>query len=273
MKRAINTILKPLGCEIRHIPKQAPNEIGAEFMVTKYREVVGELYGCLTELLFPEIPPREGRRELLSKLIGTPVSEAMHLIAYLSRSLALEGDVCEFGIAQGATSALLANEIRDTAKRLWLFDSFQGLPPPTSKDVLINDIFGLGSIEKYAGTMAEPAERVQLRLKDIGFPEVRTKIVPGFIEKTIKSAILPDKVCFAYIDFDFYEPILTTLRFLCDRIPVGGFVIVDDYGFFSSGAKTAVDEFVVETAGNYKLTLPPKCAAEATPFCILRHER
>jgi O-methyltransferase len=77
-------------------------------------------------------------------------------------------------------------------------------------------------------------------------------------------------VCFAYVDFDFYEPILTTLRLLRPRMTVGATVIVDDYGFFSAGAKTAVDEFMAEVNGQFELTVPLKCATAITPFCILR---
>ncbi len=76
------------------------------------------------------------------------------MVLHLNRALGLDGDVCEFGVAQGATSALIANEIRGTEKDLWLFDSFEGLPKPTDHDILIDDIFNLGSIDRYQGTMA-----------------------------------------------------------------------------------------------------------------------
>ena len=270
MKQLINRVFRPLGVEIRRVPPVGPEALGTAYLVGKYRELVTELYECLGELVFRDLPDRDGRRDLLAKLIGTPLSEAMYIVAHLTQCLGTDGDVCEFGVAQGATSALLANEIRSTTKHLWLFDSFQGLPKPTEKDTLINDIFGLGSIEKYHGTMVSPVEMVQEQLAQIGFPQDRTHIVPGFIEETMRSAVLPAKVCFAYVDFDFYEPILVTLRLLQQRLPVRGTVIVDDYGFFSSGAQTAVDEFVAETRGQYEMTLPLKCAAVVTPFCILR---
>lgn len=69
----------------------------------------------------------------MAKLLGTQISEAMYILVFLHRSLELDGDVCEFGVAQGATSALLANEIRTTQKNLWLFDSFKGLPKRNGK--------------------------------------------------------------------------------------------------------------------------------------------
>jgi hypothetical protein len=266
----IKHVLHSAGYDVRRVSAAESDEAALPVSADKYRMLVNELNGGLNELLFTDLPPCPGRRELLAELIGTPVSEGIYITAHLHQCMRLDGDVCEFGVAQGATSALLANEILSSQKSLWLFDSFQGLSVPTEKDVLINDIFGLGSIEKYAGTMATPVEVVQQRLSRVGFPEARSHIVPGFIEETIKSAALPQKVCFAYVDFDFYEPILTVLKWLRPRLVPGGAVIVDDYGFFSAGAKTAVDEFLAEAADEFAMTLPRNFAAESTPFCILR---
>jgi O-methyltransferase len=209
--------------------------------------------------LFPN-PVPEGRSELLAKLLGTQASEALCIINYLHQSLKMPGDVCEFGIAQGATSALLANEIRNTDKLLWLFDSFEGLPKPTEKDTLVDDIFGLGTIEKYQGTMAYGVNEVLERLRAISYSLSRVKIVPGFIENTISLADLPDRVCFAYVDFDFYEPILIALNYLNQHLSHGGCIVVDDYGFFSSGARTAVDEFFTAHSSRYDLVRPDKSA-------------
>jgi O-methyltransferase len=235
----------------------------------KYTTLIRELDGCFRAVIFPGLPPCPGRDRLIAGLVGTYPSEAMYVVNFLHRSLPLEGDVCEFGIAQGATSALLANEIRGTQKTLWLFDSFQGLPRPTEKDVLVDDIYNLGSIEMYAGTMAYKVDEVTQRLRAIDYPLARVKVVPGFIEETIKRAGLPERVCFAYVDFDFYEPISIALNFLHERLSPGGHVVVDDYGFFSAGAKTAVDEFLSAHAGRYDLALPHEFAGH---FAILHRQ-
>ncbi len=236
----------------------------------KYKEVINEVHACFCDLIFPDLPQCDRRTQLLAKLVGTPVSEAMYIVGYLHKALSVDGDVCEFGVAQGATSALLANEIQNTQRNLWLFDSFSGLPKPTIKDSLINDIFDLGSIDKYEGTMACDASQVRNRLREIDFPISRTNIVPGFIEQTINESNLPQRICFAYIDFDFYQPILTALTFLSERLSGGGFVVVDDYGFFSSGAKTAVDEFVRDHSDSCEFIVPEKFASVSTPFCIIK---
>lgn len=237
--------------------------------LTRYADACVEVDGCFRQLIFPDLPARQDRARLLANLQGTGLCEAMWLLRHLHQSLSVAGDLCEFGVAQGATSALLANEIRDTPKALWLFDSFQGLPKPTPEDTLLDDIYSLGAMERYAGQMAEAPAQVLGRLRDINFPLARTRVVAGFIEATVQQAGLPDSVCFAYVDFDFYAPIKTALEFLDTRLTVGGYVIVDDYGHFSTGARTAVDEFVAARPGRWTLTLPPDFAGH---FAILKRE-
>lgn len=233
----------------------------------QYIQLIKETERFFREIIFPELPACDNRIELIARLLGTQVSEAMYLLAFLHKSLKVGGDVCEFGVAQGATSALLANEIRTTRKNIWLFDSFEGLPKPTENDLLINDIFNLGSMEEYEGAMSYPVDMVRSSLKDISFPHQRIKIISGFIEEVINYDDLPDKICFAYVDFDFYQPTLIALNFLNKKLSVNGFIIVDDYGFFSSGVKTAVDEFMKEHTDNYEIFFPYKFAGH---FCILQ---
>src|SRR5690242_3305160 len=100
----------------------------------KYLDAVQQLHNCVLSEHFADMPRTERRVELLSELQGTSISEAMWILGCLHRSLSLAGDICEFGVAGGTTSALLANEIRTTTRTLWLFDSFKGLPQPTDKD-------------------------------------------------------------------------------------------------------------------------------------------
>ena len=260
--RPINHALGKIGYRITALPVPTANDQKS----AEYLNAIKELEGAYRELLFKDLPENDERTRLMSELIGTGLSEALYLLNYLNKALKLEGDVCEFGVAQGATSALMANEIEGTDKNLWLFDSFQGLPGPSKKDVLLDDIFGLGSIEAYEGTMACGTGMVIGRLRRIGFPDSRTRIVPGFIEETIKNPDLPGRVCFAYVDFDFYEPIIAALKFLDKVLPAGGFVMVDDYGFFSAGAKEAVDEFVDANKDRYRMIFPIKASGH---FCIL----
>jgi hypothetical protein len=207
------------------------------------------------------ILPNEIRPKLLANLTGTEPSEAYFIVSALSKCKDLTGDVCEFGVAQGYTSALIANEIAQLSnKRLHLFDSFEGLTKPSDKDQLKDDIFSLGTIEAYTGTMSFPEDMVRERLDDISFPEQRYVIHKGFIEELIHGDTdLPKEVCFAYVDFDFFEPIKIALDFLHLVTPSEAIIIVDDYDFFSTGVKTAVDEFITAKkliGTNYECLVP-----------------
>jgi len=194
-----------------------------------------------------QIKTDEIRPKLIARLAGTPPSEAYAIIDSLAKSNNIDGDICEFGVAQGETSALIANEIKTSNKILHLFDSFEGLPKPSEKDQLKDDIFSLGSMEAYAGAMSRPEELVRSRLNDIAFPEEKFVIHKGFVDQVFKNdANLPNKVSFAYVDFDFYEPIKLALEFLHNTAPCGAIFVVDDYDYFSTGAKTAVEEFLEE---------------------------
>lgn len=207
------------------------------------------------------IPSNKLRHSLLAKLLGTSPYEAYYIIRFLHETRGLDGAVCEFGVAQGLTSTLIANEISAyNNKILHLFDSFQGLPSPTAKDVLIDDISNLGSISAYSGKMSYPVSSVKNNLSSISFPNNRYVVHKGFIEQMDKTdSSLPRKVSFAYIDLDFYEPIKTALYYLHSILVQGGAIIVDDYDFFSSGAKSAVDEFLSEqnsTTSTYSYLVP-----------------
>lgn len=224
---------------------------------------IEELY---RHFVFPGLPRNERRERLLNALVGTPVAEAIHVVHALHRAFDVEGDVCEFGVEQGATSALLANEMSGGGRLLWLFDSFEGLPAPTAEDELLNDVLNLGSIDRYRGAMAAPESSVLARLDEIGFPRASTRIKKGWVPATLREGELPSRIAFAYVDFDFYQPILDALEFIDPRMPVGGRIVVDDYGFFSAGAQRAVDRFVAAAAPRFQFEQPLPFAGT---FCTL----
>lgn len=270
-KRAVRRVLNRLGYDVVKHTTDA-HSLRDELMRCRmmrdiHRQDVIEIEELYRTYLFPDLPRREGRAKELSDLIGTTVSEAIYLIKNLHDALKSPGDICEFGVAQGATSKLLAAEIMPlNGRKLWLFDSFEGLPPPGKEDRLINDIFKLGEMKNYTGTMASPESEVLGKLAAINFPVERTKIKKGWIKDSIESADLPAQIAFAYVDFDFYDPISEALEFLDRHMPAGGRIVVDDYGFFSAGAQLAVDRFVAAAGNRYTFALPLPFAGH---FCVL----
>ena len=183
------------------------------------------------------VSPEGKRSKLLASLTATSIVEALFILKYLYTAMEVEGDICEFGVAAGATSALLANEIRSTSRHIWLFDSFAGLPEPTESDQIVNT-------RDWIGAMCFPRFVVEKRLREIGFPQDRVHIVAGFFPQSAKRNA-PDRVCFAYVDFDLHGPIRDALEFVDQRMPKGGTIVVDDYVHsIFLGARKAVDDFV-----------------------------
>lgn len=286
LKHSIQAALRRAGYRLSRIPSDAPVPSVAdgknwehlyyetleafkmlEAMRDIHRQDAIEVEHLYRRFVFPDLPPREGRGRDLSDLIGTTVSEALYVIKNLHDGLKVPGDICEFGVAQGATSKLIAQEIMALADRkFWLFDSFEGLPAPTKEDKLIHDIFKLGSMDKYQGTMASPESEVLGKLASVKFPSERIRVKKGWVKDTIKSGEIPAQVAFAYVDFDFYDPIKDALEFLDTRMSPGGRIVVDDYGFFSDGAQLAVDQFVKAAGPRYKFEMPLPFAGH---FCIL----
>lgn len=260
MKTLIKNVLASVGYKIERIDNPNP-------LAEKFSRLIKEHYASYRDLKFHQLPKLDERTvQLITKLDGTQISEAIYILNALESVRKLKGDVCEFGVAQGYTSALLGYIIKNSDKNLWLFDSFEGLPAPTSKDKLKDDIFNLKSIEAYQGTMKHSIESVLGNLRGVDFPLKRTRVVDGFIEDTIKTSQMPESVAFAYVDFDFYNPIKTALEFLDTVLVAGGVVVVDDYDFFSEGAKIAVDEFIAERAAAYSFELPIPAAGK---FAVL----
>jgi len=291
MKSAVLGLVRRMGYEIQRVAPEQPQDstvidrlYKAEARIAELESLVGtidhelnatraqlqhantmrgiherdgtEIENLLRLVALPSLPQRTGREKQLAQLIGTTVSEGLYVVDALHKALAIPGAICEFGVAQGATSQLLAAEIFDTDRDFWLFDSFEGLPPPAPEDRMIDDIFGLGDMAAYAGTMRSPEEEVRLKLDTLGFPRSRTHVRKGWINETIASGDVPRSVAFAYVDFDFYEPIRDALAYLDTVTAPGAQIVVDDYGFFSEGSQIATDQFVQAAQGRWTLSKP-----------------
>ena len=128
-----------------------------------------------------------------------------------------------------------------------MFDSFQGLPKPSEKDQLKDDIFNLGNMKRYQGKMSHAENKVINELKSINFNNDKLIINKGFFNEESKINMkLPKAVSFAFLDFDFYQPTLDGLNYLNNVLNVGGIIIVDDYDFFSTGVKNSLRNEIPE---------------------------
>jgi len=192
----------------------------------------------------------------LARLTGTSLLEGCYILKALRDTREVSGDWCEYGVATGRTSAMLAQAI-NKPRTLWLYDSFEGLPAPhASKDVLIDDLYNKGSMAAYQGMLSFPEQIVRGELSAVRSGDDWFKIMKGWITAESLPTISPAQVAFAYLDMDFYQSTLDVLVMLLERMPKGGVAIVDDYGQFSEGVRTAVSEVMAANPGAWSLDHP-----------------
>ena len=121
--------------------------------------------------------------QILRDLKGTSLLESLKILKALNDTNYLKGDICEFGVAQGKTSKLMAYIIKNSEKKIYLYDSFQGLPKASKKDILKDDIFNLGKIENYEGKMSHAETKVINELKSIKIDLKKVIINKGYFNK------------------------------------------------------------------------------------------
>jgi O-methyltransferase len=225
---------------------------------SNYRKTISDLARLAKQTIMPEIRIDASQLDSLVNLTGTPVFQALFIMDALSKTQSIKGDVCEYGVATGRTSALIAATLNalQSRKRLWLYDSFEGLPKPHEKDELLNDIYGLGEINRYQGMFSVPEGYVRRELEKVGFPFDRVEICKGWIEGATLSNRSPNMISFCYLDMDFYRSTKDVLLLLLQRMPKGGMAVLDDYNFFSKGPKTAVEEIMQEHPDAFALQNP-----------------
>ncbi len=154
----------------------------------------------------------------------------------LQQTASVEGDVVEFGCYNGATSVAMGKVLQATNKRLFLYDSFQGLPEKTSEDrSLIGMQFTTGELRASKKLVAD-------RFKQAGLKHPVIKKA-WFDELTARD--LPDKISFAFLDGDYYESVLVSLSLVYPRLQQGAVIVVDDYDNDQlPGASKAVDTWL-----------------------------
>ncbi|MEH1127829.1 TylF/MycF/NovP-related O-methyltransferase [Micromonospora sp. CPCC 206061] len=164
----------------------------------------------------------------------------------------ISGAIVECGVWRGGSMHVVARtllSIGDTSRDLYLFDTFEGMTPPTDKDRTYGgrpaaDL--LASQPKTARIWAIASlEDVKQGFEAIPYPQDRIHYVKGAVESTL-PAQAPDKIAILRLDTDWYESTRHELESLYERLASGGVLIIDDYGTFQ-GARQAVDEFVEKT--------------------------
>lgn len=190
-------------------------------------------------------------------LVGAGGLEATDRAAQGVNAAGVEGDFAELGVARGGCASLLGmSAFAEGApdRKLWLFDSYEGLPEPGERDFVANGDTGDHVRPLPKGSCRGALEEVRwLTLEKFRLPEDRIEFVKGWFENTVPATRDQiQKLAILRIDGDWYESTKVCLEGLFDKVQPGGVVIIDDYDS-CIGAKRAVDEFVAANHLNVAL--------------------
>ncbi|MGI8412590.1 MAG: TylF/MycF/NovP-related O-methyltransferase [Solirubrobacteraceae bacterium] len=149
------------------------------------------------------------------------------------------GDLIEAGVWRGGASifmrgVLKAHGVHD--RRVWLADSFAGLPPPRP-DQYPRDA---GSIYHLSARLAVSQEEVRDNFARYGLLDDQVKFVEGWFSDTLPS-LSDERWSLIRLDGDMYESTMDGLENLYPNLAVGGFLIVDDYAL--SPCRQAIHDF------------------------------
>jgi hypothetical protein len=172
-------------------------------------------------------------------------------IEYIVRN-DIRGDIVECGVWSGGSMLLAALALKhfgDTSRRIFLYDTFSGMPKPEPIDRRWDGVPVLPTWEHhkrlggnwcFGGTRHHVRQVVSLS----GYPMENFVFVEGMVEETL-PAIRPDQAALLRLDTDLYSSTYQELVHLYPLLSVGGILIIDDYGAFQ-GARIATDQYIQE---------------------------
>lgn len=163
----------------------------------------------------------------------------------------IEGDIVECGVWRGGSMMAVAQVLKrigDTKRKLYLYDTFAGMSPPTEQDKQYDNVSAGKLLEESQVNTGvwcyADKQDVMRNLLSTGYPEENILLVEGKVEDTIPGT-LPAKIALLRLDTDWYESTRHELTHLYPRLTKNGVLIIDDYGHWQ-GAKKAVDEYFVQ---------------------------
>lgn len=165
--------------------------------------------------------------------------ETLKIIELANEALPLEGDYVEMGCYKGDTSLLLAEVLRNQdgtgQKKLWIYDSFEGLPDKGEEDES-----AMGESFK-GGELYVTKREVKERFLRAGLP---VPVIKKAWFSDLTEMDMPRKISFSFLDGDFYKSIKDSLKLVGPRMVAGGVIVVHDYNNPAlPGVGRAVDEW------------------------------
>jgi O-methyltransferase len=194
-------------------------------------------FGVVDVARFLRINSPQGQTTLLG-------DEALdHLRACANQVILLEipGDFMECGVWRGGACIwmrALQLALGAPRRRVWVADSFQGLPQPDPDRHLLDAI--VHEFLRETGSFGVSIDEVRDNFRRYNLLDEGVRFLPGWFHETLPG--FDGQLALLRLDGDYYESTLTALDCLYDKVSLGGYIVIDDYHPVV-GAYAAVNEF------------------------------
>jgi len=137
----------------------------------------------------------------------------------------IPGDLIETGVWRGGCCILMRGILKaygDTTRKVFVADSFEGLPPPTWSQDAGDDH------STHNAQLAVSIEQVKENFRRYDLLDDQVVFLKGFFKDTLPTAPI-QSLAVLRLDGDMYESTMQALDALYPKLSVGGYCIVDDY--------------------------------------------
>ena len=176
----------------------------------------------------------------------------------------IPGVLMECGVWRGGCSMamLLAQQaaLGRVERTVYMLDSFQGLPPVTTRDgPLARKWQDGGDPENFLDNCRAVRSDLERALADMRFVDGDYKIVEGWFNQTVfqvAGEIEPHSIALLRLDGDWYDSTRCCLDSLMPLVSEGGVVVIDDY-YAWDGCARAVHDYLSGADAAYRIRSLP----------------
>ncbi len=214
-KRPVRSLLTGLGYEVRRVQAVGSLVPGIKHVTVIPRSTYAP---WLTDSEF-----KEAFAEIVHHT-AVDIYRCYELWRLAGQSWKVPGDVIEVGVWKGGTGCLMARALlgQGDGRAVWLCDTFRGVVKAGDRDT-----------QYKGGEFADTStDIVQKLTEDMGLKNVR--LLEGIFPDETGPLVQDRRFSLCHIDVDVYQSAKDAFDFVWQRMPPGGVVVFDDYGFLGT---------------------------------------
>lgn len=173
----------------------------------------------------------------------------------------IQGDFVECGVYKGGGIILMSSIInkKKINKKVWAYDTFAGMSEPDQND---KDYSGEDAMMHWKtfknenhnnwcyASLSDVKKNVSFASAELSLNLDNINYIKGKVENTLNDKNnLPEKISILRLDTDFYNSTKFELKILYPKLSIGGYLIIDDFGYWKGSKKACVEYF--ENTANF----------------------